>query len=176
MCLFPIWPPDCRRREEGQRGLRRKNRQSWGQGAFWSLREPICSWLSKTKGRRKKKKKKHTKGRRRMWWMMTNEGGHYCSKKSDDICGNVCGQVFFNFLFFFFKDIFFLKFNFPHLGLLWNREPSSSSAWFVQFCLLIFHKWFLGMEKCGEEIFFFFLNFGSRFLATVDLGHKRLNF
>ncbi|KAJ0096468.1 hypothetical protein Patl1_28031 [Pistacia atlantica] len=27
-----------------------------------------------------------------MWWMMSNEGGHYCSKKSDDICCDVCGQ------------------------------------------------------------------------------------
>lgn len=29
----------------------------------------------------------------KMWWMMTNEGGHYCSKKTDDICADVCGQV-----------------------------------------------------------------------------------
>ncbi|KAJ0097553.1 hypothetical protein Patl1_28071 [Pistacia atlantica] len=28
-----------------------------------------------------------------MWWMMSNEGGHYCSKKSDDICCDVCGQA-----------------------------------------------------------------------------------
>ncbi|KAK4841544.1 hypothetical protein QYF36_006193 [Acer negundo] len=27
-----------------------------------------------------------------MWWIMSNEGGHYCSKKSDDVCGDVCGQ------------------------------------------------------------------------------------
>ncbi|XP_059447855.1 uncharacterized protein LOC132179205 isoform X1 [Corylus avellana] len=27
-----------------------------------------------------------------MWWMMGETGGHYCNKKSDDICGNVCGQ------------------------------------------------------------------------------------
>ncbi|PQP97660.1 uncharacterized protein Pyn_10507 [Prunus yedoensis var. nudiflora] len=27
-----------------------------------------------------------------MWWMMGEGGGHYCSKKTDDICGNVCGQ------------------------------------------------------------------------------------
>jgi beta-1,4-mannosyl-glycoprotein beta-1,4-N-acetylglucosaminyltransferase len=27
-----------------------------------------------------------------MWWMMSNEGGHQCSKKSDDVCGDVCGQ------------------------------------------------------------------------------------
>lgn len=32
---------------------------------------------------------------------MSNEGGHYCSKKSDDICGNVCGQVNFFSLFKF---------------------------------------------------------------------------
>lgn len=29
-----------------------------------------------------------------MWWMMSENGGHYCSKKTDDICGDVCGQVF----------------------------------------------------------------------------------
>jgi len=22
-----------------------------------------------------------------MWWMMGENGGHYCSKKSDDLCG-----------------------------------------------------------------------------------------
>ncbi|KAE8661525.1 hypothetical protein F3Y22_tig00113725pilonHSYRG00786 [Hibiscus syriacus] len=27
-----------------------------------------------------------------MWWMMNEGGGQYCSKKSDDICGEVCGQ------------------------------------------------------------------------------------
>ncbi|XP_010528099.1 PREDICTED: uncharacterized protein LOC104805282 [Tarenaya hassleriana] len=27
-----------------------------------------------------------------MWWMMGESGGHYCSKKTDDICGGVCGQ------------------------------------------------------------------------------------
>lgn len=27
-----------------------------------------------------------------MWWMMGEGGGHYCSKKSDDICGDVCDQ------------------------------------------------------------------------------------
>lgn len=28
-----------------------------------------------------------------MWWMMGEAGGHYCSKKTDDICGGVCSQV-----------------------------------------------------------------------------------
>ncbi|KAK4790893.1 hypothetical protein SAY86_031306 [Trapa natans] len=27
-----------------------------------------------------------------MWWMMNEAGGHYCSKKSDDICADLCGQ------------------------------------------------------------------------------------
>ncbi|OIW00391.1 hypothetical protein TanjilG_05741 [Lupinus angustifolius] len=27
-----------------------------------------------------------------MWWMMNETGGNYCSKKSDDLCSNVCGQ------------------------------------------------------------------------------------
>ncbi|CAN1312954.1 Beta-1,4-mannosyl-glycoprotein 4-beta-N-acetylglucosaminyltransferase [Linum perenne] len=27
-----------------------------------------------------------------MWWMMGENGGHYCSKKTDDFCGDVCGQ------------------------------------------------------------------------------------
>ncbi|KAG6654946.1 hypothetical protein CIPAW_05G181200 [Carya illinoinensis] len=27
-----------------------------------------------------------------MWWMMGETGGHYCNKKTDDICGDVCGQ------------------------------------------------------------------------------------
>lgn len=27
-----------------------------------------------------------------MWWMMNENGGHYCSKKSDDICDDICGQ------------------------------------------------------------------------------------
>lgn len=27
-------------------------------------------------------------------FMLGSEGGHYCSKKTDDICGDVCGQVF----------------------------------------------------------------------------------
>ncbi|CAN8312114.1 unnamed protein product [Cochlearia groenlandica] len=27
-----------------------------------------------------------------MWWMMGEVGGHYCSKKTDDICGGVCSQ------------------------------------------------------------------------------------
>ncbi|KAE8698948.1 phototropic-responsive NPH3 family protein [Hibiscus syriacus] len=27
-----------------------------------------------------------------MWWMMNEGGGHYCTKKTDDICGGVCGQ------------------------------------------------------------------------------------
>ena len=26
---------------------------------------------------------------------MGETGGHYCNKKTDDICGDVCGQVFF---------------------------------------------------------------------------------
>lgn len=30
----------------------------------------------------------------KMWWMMAETGGHYCNKKTDDICGDVCGQVF----------------------------------------------------------------------------------
>ncbi|KAK4275311.1 hypothetical protein QN277_018417 [Acacia crassicarpa] len=25
--------------------------------------------------------------------MMGEAGGHYCSKKTDDLCGDVCGQV-----------------------------------------------------------------------------------
>lgn len=28
-----------------------------------------------------------------MWWMMSETGGHYCSKKTDDICADICGQV-----------------------------------------------------------------------------------
>ncbi|XP_010494868.1 PREDICTED: uncharacterized protein LOC104771942 [Camelina sativa] len=35
-----------------------------------------------------------------MWWMMGEAGGHYCSKKTDDICGGVCSQEpgrFFSF-------------------------------------------------------------------------------
>lgn len=31
--------------------------------------------------------------RLRMWWMMGEGGGHYCSKKTDDYCADVCGQV-----------------------------------------------------------------------------------
>ncbi|KAG6766376.1 hypothetical protein NC652_021947 [Populus alba x Populus x berolinensis] len=27
-----------------------------------------------------------------MWWMMNENGGQYCSKKSDDICADICGQ------------------------------------------------------------------------------------
>ncbi|KAK9934589.1 hypothetical protein M0R45_021726 [Rubus argutus] len=27
-----------------------------------------------------------------MWWMMGEGGGHYCSKKTDDYCADVCGQ------------------------------------------------------------------------------------
>ncbi|KAB5545237.1 hypothetical protein OIU77_011484 [Salix suchowensis] len=27
-----------------------------------------------------------------MWWMMSENGGPYCSKKSDDICADICGQ------------------------------------------------------------------------------------
>ncbi|CAH8382934.1 unnamed protein product [Eruca vesicaria subsp. sativa] len=27
-----------------------------------------------------------------MWWMMGEAGGHYCSKKTDDICGALCSQ------------------------------------------------------------------------------------
>ncbi|KAF9673415.1 hypothetical protein SADUNF_Sadunf10G0021900 [Salix dunnii] len=27
-----------------------------------------------------------------MWWMMNENGGHYCSKKTDDICSDFCGQ------------------------------------------------------------------------------------
>ncbi|KAG7558813.1 Glycosyl transferase family 17 [Arabidopsis thaliana x Arabidopsis arenosa] len=27
-----------------------------------------------------------------MWWMMEEDDGHYCSKKTVDICGGVCGQ------------------------------------------------------------------------------------
>jgi hypothetical protein len=41
-----------------------------------------------------------------MWWMMGETGGHYCNKKSDDICGNVCGQVWF--FIFSFRQIFCL--------------------------------------------------------------------
>lgn len=43
-----------------------------------------------------------------MWWMMGEGGGHYCSKKTDDICGNVCGQVLY-FLFLFLKFSFQFK-------------------------------------------------------------------
>ncbi|KAF3573707.1 hypothetical protein F2Q69_00060779 [Brassica cretica] len=35
-----------------------------------------------------------------MWWMMGEAGGHYCSKKTDSICGGVCSQEtgrFFSF-------------------------------------------------------------------------------
>lgn len=43
-----------------------------------------------------------------MWWMMGEGGGHYCSKKTDDICGDVCGQVFLsrNIVLFFFFFVF----------------------------------------------------------------------
>ncbi|CAN1295479.1 hypothetical protein LINPERPRIM_LOCUS22839 [Linum perenne] len=34
-----------------------------------------------------------------MWWMMGENGGHYCSKKTDDICADVCGQVRLDWLF-----------------------------------------------------------------------------
>ncbi|KAB5537507.1 hypothetical protein OIU76_011019 [Salix suchowensis] len=27
-----------------------------------------------------------------MWWMMNENGGHYCSKKTDGICSDFCGQ------------------------------------------------------------------------------------
>lgn len=35
-----------------------------------------------------------------MWWMMGEGGGHYCSKKTDDICADVCGQVSTSSIFF----------------------------------------------------------------------------
>ncbi|KAL1216146.1 hypothetical protein V5N11_033772 [Cardamine amara subsp. amara] len=35
-----------------------------------------------------------------MWWMMGEAGGHYCSKKTDDICGGVCSQEPGRFLSF----------------------------------------------------------------------------
>lgn len=162
LCLFPIWPPDCRRREEGQRGFRRKNRQSWGQGAFWSLREPICSWLSKTKGRRKKKRTKHTKGRRRMWWMMTNEGGHYCSKKSDDICGNVCGQVFFNFLFFFLRIFFSLNLIFPIWDFCETVNPLCRVLDSFSFVCWFFINDFWVWKNVGKK--------KKNFLKILDLG------
>lgn len=41
-----------------------------------------------------------------MWWMMGEGGGHYCSKKTDDICGDVCGQVSIFPLFFFYLSIY----------------------------------------------------------------------
>ena len=41
-------------------------------------------------------------------FMLGSEGDHYCSKKTDDICGDVCGQVF-SLPFFFFFFLFYLK-------------------------------------------------------------------
>lgn len=44
-----------------------------------------------------------------MWWMMSEGGGHYCSKKTDDICGDVCGQVLSISLLLSFFWIFFFE-------------------------------------------------------------------
>lgn len=45
----------------------------------------------------------------RMWWMMGEGGGHYCSKKTDDYCADVCGQVcpFFSGLLYRFGSFVF---------------------------------------------------------------------
>lgn len=45
---------------------------------------------------------------------MGETGGHYCNKKTDDICGDVCGQViflFFVFVNFLVSIIVFTVFN-----------------------------------------------------------------
>ena len=52
-----------------------------------------------------------------MWWMMNEGGGHYCPKKTDDICGDVCGQVLYYF------DPFFM-FQFLGVNLSWECEES----------------------------------------------------
>lgn len=45
-----------------------------------------------------------------MWWMMGEGGGHYSSKKTDDYCADVCGQVcpFFSGLLYRFGSFVFL--------------------------------------------------------------------
>ena len=47
-----------------------------------------------------------------MWWMMNETGGNYCSKKSDDLCSNVCDQVYiihkyFSIIFYFYQMLIF---------------------------------------------------------------------
>ncbi|KAJ0097024.1 hypothetical protein Patl1_27467 [Pistacia atlantica] len=44
-----------------------------------------------------------------MWWMMSNEGGHYCSKKSDDICCDVCRQYLIAGLDYEYKAVNLVK-------------------------------------------------------------------
>lgn len=55
--------------------------------------------------------------------MMGETGGHYCNKKSDDICGNVCGQVWF--LILSFRSVcLFLFYFFMVLGICLVAEEN----------------------------------------------------
>ena len=47
---------------------------------------------------------------KKMWWMMSETGGNYCSKKSDDLCSKVCGQVctYLRYIYIYYATFQFL--------------------------------------------------------------------
>lgn len=94
--------------------------------------------------------------------MMTNEGGHYCSKKSDDICGDVCGQVFF--LFFLFSIFFVLYLDFCKTENPIHRivDLLGSIFCFLSWVLGIFGFW----ENVGKKTNFKILDLGFSLLYT----------
>ena len=94
-------------------------------------------------------------------FMLGSEGGHYCSKKTDDICGDVCGQVFY-FLFLSKRFFFFFFISFDPIDLfvqtpiddflLSFRSTSFFPFWIYlisNFYVLCAPVWLLG--KCGEN-------------------------
>lgn len=98
-----------------------------------------------------------------MWWMMSNEGGHYCSKKSDDICGDLCGQVCKPFLIDFV--LIFCVAVFPFC--LVNRLVIWLLVWVLMRGICGCVWCFLG--KCGRETSF--RCFGSRMNRGYELGY-----
>lgn len=80
---------------------------------------------------------------------------------------------YFSIFFSFFKVIFSLNLIFPIWDFCETVNPLRRVLDSFSFVCWFFINDFWVWKNVGKKIFFFF-NFGSRFLATVDLGHKRL--
>lgn len=91
---------------------------------------------------------KENQKKQKMWWMMGETGGHYCNKKTDDICGDVCGQVFVFCFSLIYVWVFFLNYG----GTVFDLFVSVKVSVFLvfEFCDWVLVLWVCLFDSWGN--------------------------